>query len=224
MISSLREQSDILIHTTLGQFESTEADQRTEHIKQLTEAGLKPDIAPLDMGSNNVDFFDPETKTFTSWGFVYQNPTSDLRNNAERLKAWNIKPQLAIWTVPNGRLMHAFLDAGLLEGPAFAVFLLSGANALAGHPATLPGLRAMVELCADKRVMWSVLCYGTSILPLVPDILKMGGHVSIGLGDHPFPELGLPTNADLVKEVTAIARSVGREIASPAEAREMLGA
>jgi uncharacterized protein (DUF849 family) len=49
-----------------------------------------------------------------------------------------------------------------------------------------------------------------------------GGHVSIGIGDYDYPELGQPTNADLVREIVRMARLVGRDVATPDDARAML--
>jgi uncharacterized protein (DUF849 family) len=53
--------------------------------------------------------------------------------------------------------------------------------------------------------------------------IAAGGHVAIGIGDYPYPELGTPSNARLVEEVVKLARLVGREVATPDEARHMLG-
>jgi 3-keto-5-aminohexanoate cleavage enzyme len=222
VIKDLRNKSDMLIHTTLGQFEGTPAAQRTAHVEKLHSQGLAPDIVPLDMGSNNVDFFDPTTRRFAPGGYVYMNATADLQAMAERFKGWNIKPQLVLYSIPNGRLMSAFLDAGLVTQPAFVAFTLAGGGALAGHPPTLRGLQPLVDLCVDQRVTWTVLCYRADFMPLVPDIVRLGGHIAIGLGDYHFPELGTPTNADLVKEVAKIARAAGRAIATPAETRKIL--
>ena len=49
-----------------------------------------------------------------------------------------------------------------------------------------------------------------------------GGHVSIGLGDYDYPELQQPKNAALVTEVARLARLIGREVATPDEARAIL--
>lgn len=221
-IAAIRAKSDILIHTTLGQFDKdASSEARTAHVKRLVDDGLAPDIAPLDMGSINIAFFDAATGSINP-GFVYLNKTEDLIANAQRLNGWGIKPQLAIWSVPNAQLMGGFIDAGLIEEPAFPIFLVSGGGSLATHPATLAGIRAHLDLAPQRDFEWSVMCYGTSILPLLPDIVEWGGHLSIGLGDFHFPELGVPTNADLVREVARIVRSKGREIATPAEARDML--
>ena len=223
VITAVRAKSDVLIHTTLGQFDSTDAGQRTAHVAELARTGAKPDIAPLDMGSFNVDIFDPETRRFQPGSFIYTNPTENLCAMAEQLRGFGIKPQAVPWSVPSGRLMQAFLDAGLLDAPAFAGFILTGDTILAAHPTSLKGIEAYVDLCTDDRVQWSMMSYGASLLPLVPDIARMGGHVSIGLGDYPYLELGQPTNADVIRAVVDAAQGAGRAVATPAETRAMLG-
>lgn len=224
IISGIRARSDVLVHPTLGLFQGASAEQRLAHVRHLCEvAGLKPDIAPLDMGSNNIDLWDAEKAEFRNAGYVYANPTGDLRHMASRMTGWGIRPQLAIWSLANLRLSRAFIDAGLLAEPIYAALFLAGEGFLGGHPATLAGLRAYVENLPDRRIEWSVLCHGADLLDLVPEIVRLGGHLSIGLGDNAYPALGYPANADIVRRVGEIARSLGREIASPAEARTMLG-
>ena len=49
-----------------------------------------------------------------------------------------------------------------------------------------------------------------------------GGHISIGLGDYPYTELGQPTNAELIAKVAEQARALGREVATVDDTREML--
>jgi uncharacterized protein (DUF849 family) len=61
------------------------------------------------------------------------------------------------------------------------------------------------------------------LFQLAAPIIAMGGHVSIGLGDYTYKELGTPTNAEIVRRVAEIARELGREVATPDEAKAMLG-
>jgi uncharacterized protein (DUF849 family) len=77
-------------------------------------------------------------------------------------------------------------------------------------------------------VEWFVTCWGPSIWELAPATIAAGGHVRVGLGQyHPWnwPDRTneRPTNAEQVARVAALARGQGREIATPAEARMMLG-
>jgi len=70
---------------------------------------------------------------------------------------------------------------------------------------------------------WSATCVGGNLLPMVGATLERGGHIAIGLGDYPYSELGTPHNADLVERIAEMARESGREIATPSEARKILG-
>jgi len=53
--------------------------------------------------------------------------------------------------------------------------------------------------------------------------IARGGHIAIGLGDYPYSEFGTPRNGELVERVALMARQVGREVATPSDARRILG-
>jgi len=224
IVSGIRAQSDVLIHPTLGQFfGGAGPDQRMAHIKVLAENGLAPDMAPLDTGSNNIDMFDWQAGEFVGDGAVYVNTGANLRYMAGRLREWGIRPQLCSWSIPNLRLAGAFLAAGLVPAPAFVTLVLSGERGIMGHPATEAGLRAYLDNMPGEAMEWSSLCGGQEIFSLLPMILREGGHVSAGLGDVPYASLGQPSNADIVRAIASVARDMGRDIATPEEARAMLG-
>lgn len=224
IVSGIRAQCDVLVHPTLGQFfGGAGPDERLAHIAALAEAGFAPDMAPLDTGSNNIDMFDPDSGQFVGEGAVYVNTGANLRYMAGRLREWGVRPQLCAWSIPNLRLAGAFVAAGLVPAPAFVTLVVSGERALIGHPATEAGLRAYLDTMPDEAIEWSVLCGGQEIFGLLPMICAAGGHVSAGLGDCPYASLGQPANADVVRAIAASAREHGCEIATPEEARAMLG-
>jgi uncharacterized protein (DUF849 family) len=71
--------------------------------------------------------------------------------------------------------------------------------------ATPEGLRAFTDhLPRGRRVEWAVCCKGGNAFPLAMSAIATGGHVAIGIGDYPYPELGQPDNATLVREVEII--------------------
>ena len=223
-IRCIREQSDLLVYPTLGAFERPlSAPERLAHTMELAAAGEAPDIAPMDMGSTNADRFDAAKGWFVTEERIDVNSHATLRFFAEKLRAAGVKPQLVCRNLPMLRSATAFLRAGLVDRPAWIYLGMSEAS-LAHHPATLRGLMALFDfLPTDLRHEWTVAQTGGNILPQAATAIALGGHVSIGIGDHPYAELGAPRNADLVRRFAAMARDCGREPATPAETRDMLG-
>lgn len=223
-MAAVRSASDILIHATMGGPDrAATPEERIAPVVALAEAGLKPDFLPLDMGSSNVDMFDAAAGGFRSEQATYVNSTGTLRHFAGTAKRFGIKPSLQIWNLPMLRWATAFADIGLLDEPLWLNLLLSEGGFLAAHPASLEGLNAFLPfLPANHRHQWIVTLGGADILRLAPDIIALGGHLCIGLGDYLHVERGAPTNAELVAELARMAKVAGRALASPAEVRAML--
>lgn len=216
---------DILIHPTLG-WATLDAspEARLAAIEALcADAATKPDFAPMDMGSTNVDLFDREARAFRSQQMIYRNSTETLLYFAKRIPELGVKPYVTSWNIGFSRQIDAFLQAGLLREPLYMAFVLTDGPLIAGHPGTLPGLRAHLDfLPRGRAIHWTACNYGGDLLPILGAIIGAGGHVSIGLGDHGYRTFGLPTNADIVSFVADFSRKMGREVASPAEARRLL--
>jgi uncharacterized protein (DUF849 family) len=224
-IRAIRAGSDILIHPTLGGPErSASAADRLAHVLRVAETGFRPDIAPMDMGTSNVDRFDDAAGRFVTQDNVYLNTTETLRYFAETLRSLGIKPSLEIWSIPMMRLARAFHRLGLLDEPLMLSLNLIEGGLITAHPGTAKGLRAHLDfLPEDIASEWFVTFFGGNMLPLAGMIIAEGGHIATGIGDYPYPELGQPTNVDITRRIARIAADAGREVATPAEAREMLG-
>ncbi len=225
VMAAVRSATDIMVHVTLGaQTHGGDAKSRLDHVLRLVEDGLKPEFAPLDMLSTNVDMFDPAAGRFLTDTIVYQNSTATLRYFAEKLREVGVRPQLEAWTIPALRWIDAFLRAGHISAPLSIGLPLTEGGALGGHPGSEAGLRAFLDfLPASDRLLWSVSLFQGNLLPLVPYTVERGGHISIGIGDYPYPELGHPTNAEVVGETARLVREAGAEVATVAEARAMFG-
>lgn len=224
IIGTIRSRSSMLVHPTLGHFDHGDDPLlRLSNVEALAAMpSMRPDIAPLDLGSLNFDAWNPESKEFIIDNWVYQNSARDLRSMARRLRELGVKPQLVIYGLSGIRLMDAFIATGDVDTPTYVSFVLGGPPILFGHPATSNGLRAYLDNMTHANIHWNVMIAGGSYLPLLPEIIEAGGHICIGLGDYAFPELGVPTNAEVVRKVVEIARGMGRDIASPEEVRAML--
>ena len=225
IIRKIRGACDVLVHPTLGQVTIKGDEARLRHIVDaVDDPALKPDIAPIDIGSTNVDVYDAPTKAYRTDGLAYVNTIGTLRFLAERLRELGVKPVIVSWTIPFTRTLEAFLDMGLVDEPVYLLFALSDGGYLGGHPGTVQGLMAHLDfLPRNRRIEWSVNNKVGNLFGPAAAAIEMGGHVAVGLGDYPYTELGAPTNADVVREMARLAKAMGREVATPDDTREMLG-
>lgn len=220
----VRDVCDVLLMPTLGANTLPDPADRVSHIVALAaDAATRPELAPVDFGSFNLGVFDPETRTFRGEHLVYDNPVAAVRYLVETIRGCGVTPMAALWSVGSARLLAALIDAGDLVAPVYAQVTLSE-TLLSTHPGTVAGMRALLDFLPDRttRVEWSVLSVGGNLLPLVAPAVEAGGHIAIGLGDYPYPELGTPTNADLVRQVVGELEVLGRRPATAAEVRSSL--
>ena len=125
-IRKIRGACDVLVHPTLGQVTIKGDEARLRHIVDAVgDPALKPDIAPIDIGSTNVDVYDAPTKAYRTDDLAYVNTIGTLRFFAERLRALGVKPVIVSWTIPFTRTLEAFLDMGLVDEPVYLLFALS---------------------------------------------------------------------------------------------------
>lgn len=225
VVAEIRAVADVMIHPTLGvEALQAGAEERLDHVLRLAADGLNPDFAPLDMVSSNADIFDAGKRAFTTEDTVYVNTTGTLRYFAQTLRGADITPYSQIWHIPALRQMTAFLEAGYLDPPLFLSLAMTAGGFVATHPGTEAGLRAYFPfLPTNVAVHWTTALFGGNLLELIPTIVESGGHVSIGIGDYPYPELDHPENGRLIAEAARIIRDCGAEVATVEEARAMLG-
>lgn len=224
-VRAIRAATDILIHPTLGYVTlNAPASERLAHVRRMVDDGCPPDIVPMDMGSTNVSVLDEQGRYLPDMEErVYQNSTATLHYFADHIRKFKLKPYLQIWNVSFMREMAQFHKLGWIDSPVFAEFVCTDNHCIGGHPGTAKGLQALIDFLPEGvPVEWTVCNYGGNLLPLVAQAISQGGHVSIGLGDYHYNELGTPTNEELVRRVVDTARSLGREVATPAEARQIL--
>ena len=225
IMSAIRERSDILLQPTLGGSSgAAEGADWLQTVVRLEQDALQPDFAPLDMGSTNADIMDPGGTAFHTENRVYANSTATLRELAGVLRGLGVKPYLHVWNIPQLRLASVFHGMGVLDGPLWVGLSHSGDGAPIHHPATVAGLLAyLAVLPRSVPVVWSANAYAANLLALASTVLDAGGHLALGIGDHPYTELDTPTNAEPVRHAAVLARRHGRDLASPAEAKQILG-
>jgi len=221
-IRRVRAASDLLVMPTLGAYTIPDPRERAAHIPKLAaDPATRPDLAPVDLASTNVDPWIPG-KGFLMEDVVYINTIEGIRAEMEMIAGSGVGLDAVLWNVGSARILGALIEDGLWPEPAFTELVLAN-ELLSVLPASELGLRTLHQFLPEGRdLVWTGLCPG-SLFEMLELILELGGHLAFGLGDNPFLELGTPTNAQVVAEVAKRVRGLGYEIATPAEARQMLG-
>jgi 3-keto-5-aminohexanoate cleavage enzyme len=221
----IKRECDIVLFPTLGANMLPTVKERTAHIVEMAkDPATKPDCVPADMLTTNMDIYDSREKRFVSDGSrIYLNTTAMLQELCESMNAIGVRPVAMMWNIAGIRLTRAFIEMGLMSEPLMCEFTTFGDGFEEfGHPATIEGLQALVDFIPEgAQWHWMVSTIGANPFPLYAYAIAKGGHVAVGLGDHPYPEFGLPTNAQLVERVVQMAGSMGREIATAAETRQL---
>jgi len=167
------------------------------------------ELASLNVGSVNYD------------RGVYVNSPDDIRFWAMEMARRQIKPDIAVFEV--GMIQNAarLVEEGLLQPPYLYSFVLGQTGALPATPRNLFFLSESVPAGAA----WGAAGHGGADLPMSSLAILSGGHARAGFEDNPYyvPGRLATSNAELVKRLVRIANELGRPVATPTQAREMLG-
>jgi 3-keto-5-aminohexanoate cleavage enzyme len=196
---------DVIINcTTSGDHRATD-QQRMEHVSTLN--GIE--MASWDAGSFN-------------WmpGGVFINSPQVLGQLGEILTGRGIKPELEIFDSGMLGIANYFVEKGMLKAPLHFQFCLGVPG---GMPATVENLLYLVNHIPAGST-WSAFGIGKYHLPILFAALALGGHVRVGLEDNVYFSKGVPAaNAQLVARAAEAIRLHGKQVATPAVARALLG-
>lgn len=202
----IRESSDLVINLTSSGGSYEKDEERFEHI-----AELHPDLATFDTGTFN-------------WlpGGIFPNSAEFLRKLGKMMIQEGIKPEIEIFDfgMINAALYFQEQEHILPEGSLHLQFCL---GVLGQAKATPYNLARMVELIPDNFT-WSAFGIGKGHLPILYTALALGGNVRVGLEDNIYYSKGvLADNSMLVERAATAIRDYGNEVATPDDAREILG-
>lgn len=169
---------------------------------------LKANMASLSTGSSNFP---------TS---INANDPGLIQALAEKIYANGLRPEIEAFDVAMISNAKKLLKKGILKSPLHFNLVMNVPGSIEGTPRNL---LFMVESLPEGST-WTVSGIGRSQVPMLTMAILMGGHVRTGLEDVVEYEKGvLATNSMLVERVVRIAKELGREIAAPVEAKELLG-
>lgn len=170
---------------------------------------LKPEMASLNLGTLN---FGED---------VFLNHPKDIVGLAAKMREHGVMPELEIYEagmLEAGVRLHA---QGVLSEPLHFQFVLGVPGGMSGDLRHLMHLISLLPMGAS----WGVAGIGRFQLPLAVHAVTLGGHVRVGFEDNIFYRKGVlaDSNAQLVARVARIARELDREVATPQQARKLLG-
>ncbi|MCX8124437.1 MAG: 3-keto-5-aminohexanoate cleavage protein [Spirochaetes bacterium] len=183
--------------------------------KRMSSLEAKPDSASLNCGS--VVFF------YQGKELPFMNYRHEIEAFARAMRELNIKPELELYN-PSMFLEVENLIAKQLLQPPYYINLVMGVNGMGGYEATPENLLTMVRHLPPGSI-FNVSGIGKYQLAMNTMSILLGGHVRTGLEDNVFYSKSIlaQSNAQLVERLVRLARELGREIALPNEAREILG-
>jgi 3-keto-5-aminohexanoate cleavage enzyme len=198
----IRAQSDLIVQFSTGGAIGMTPQERASVLQ------LRPEMATLTCGT--VNFGDD----------VFENSFPIMRGILQKMQEFGVRPELEIFD--KGHLSNArrLEKEGLLTFPQHVDFVLGVPG---GLDATVQNLSDLVD-SLPAGCTWSVAGIGRTQLPMAMAALAMDGHVRVGLEDNIYYSKGrLATNEELVARVARLAGELGRPVATPDQAREILG-
>ncbi|HXI97140.1 MAG TPA: 3-keto-5-aminohexanoate cleavage protein [Candidatus Acidoferrum sp.] len=214
ILHEVRARTDAIINFSTGAV-GIPAEERVAHIREL-----KPEMAALNMGSMNYAIYSEKKKAFYH-DHVFANPFSDIQLFLETMKSAGVRPEMECFDAGHIGNTRPLIDMGVLDAP-YQFSLIMGV--LGGIPGTTRHLVDQVD-SLPRGSHWQVIGIGLNQWPLVAAAITMGGNVRVGLEDNFYVEQGkmAKSNGDLVEKACRLARDLGREVATAAEARAQLG-
>lgn len=229
----IKQRTDAVINITTGGSATMPLDERLKAAKVF-----QPEMCSLNMGTINFAMF-PAARRIEKWkhpwerdyivnsdDFIFRNTFRDIATILRTMGEGGTRFEHECYDVGHLYNLAHFVDAGAVEPPFFIQMIF---GILGGIGPDLENLMFM-KTTADRlfgagSYQWSVLAAGKHQMPFLTQAGLMGGHVRVGLEDSLFIERGVmaASNAEQVEKIVRILREMGREPATPTEARDMLG-
>jgi uncharacterized protein (DUF849 family) len=230
--SSIREQCDAIVQPTTGGGVGMSIDERARVLSVC-----RPEMATFNLGSFNFGIFQVKHREgMADWeraylestrDYVFKNTFADMYRMAAYFRESGTKPEFEAYDVGHIYNLLHLLEAGLVQTPLHLQFVLGvlGANGAAPEQLLHMWQTARSLLGADTFT-WSVAGIGyPGEFHLGAVALVLGGHFRVGLEDNLRLALSkrAESNAQLVEKAAALATLLDREVATPAQARTVLG-
>jgi uncharacterized protein (DUF849 family) len=182
----------------------TAPERRVAHVE-----ALRPEICTLDLN------------TMFSGSAVVINTPQNVTIMANRIYGAGVRPELELFDSGDVQLARHLIDQGVLQTPALIQLVLGVRFGAPANPETLFYLRSQLP----EHCIWAAFGLGRAAFPMLAQAWLLGGHIRIGLEDTVYISKGVLArdNAALVEKAGSLVANLGATLATPNEARDMLG-
>ena len=229
----IKQRTDAVINLTTGGSALMSLEERLAAPLQT-----EPEMCSLNMGTMNFALY-PAAERISEWKHDWEKP---FLENSDELIFRNTPRDIAhvltemgekrgarfefeCYDVGHLYMLRHFADRGMVKAPFFIQFVFGVLGGIGADPDNLIHMKRMADKLFGDDYRFSVLAAGRQQMPMATIAAAMGGHVRVGLEDSLMIERGVlaKSNAEQVAKIRGIVEGLGRTVASPAEARQMLG-
>jgi 3-keto-5-aminohexanoate cleavage enzyme len=191
---------------------------RLSEDKRIKAIEMNPEMASLDITITRL-------VTYGGKENIWIVTLPEIEHGAKAMLERNIKPELEIFNPVVMEDVGKLIDQGLLKKPYWFGFVLGMRRINRSYMNYSPKLFMQLVDALPPDSMFSGMGIGSDELPAITQSILLGGHVRVGFEDNVYYEKGklADNNAQLVSRAVRVGRELGCKIATPNEAREMLG-
>ncbi len=227
----IKQATNAVINLTTGGAPYMTVQERVKPAEQF-----KPEVASLNMGSMNFGLF-PMLNRFkefkhpwerealeASRDLVFRNSFADIEFVLRKLGDAGTRFEFECYDISHLYNLAHFLERGLVKPPLFVQSVFGILGGIGPHPEDVLHMKRTADRLFGKQYKWSVLGAGRNQLAIAAQAAAMGGNVRVGLEDSLWSGKGrlATSNAEQVRMVRQIIEGLGRSIATPDEARQIL--
>jgi uncharacterized protein (DUF849 family) len=227
----IKQATNAVVNITTGGSPFMTVEERAKPAAQW-----QPEVASLNMGSMNFAFF-PLLAKYKEFQFewerehlegsrdlVFRNSFKDIEYVLETCYGNGTRFEFECYDISHLYNLAHFVERGLVKPPFFVQSVFGLLGGIGTHSEDVMHMKRTADRLFGNDYRWSVLGAGANQFRIATQAISMGGNVRVGLEDSIWIGRGelAHSNAQQVTKVRQIIEGMGREIATPDEAREML--
>ena len=231
-LQRIKRSCNVVINITTGGAATMSVEERLKPC-----AHFKPEVASLNMGSMNFGLF-PMLERFKQFKFdwerpylegsderIFKNTFRDIANILTTCAQNNTRFEIECYDIGHLYTLRHFANRGLVKPPFFIQSVFGILGGIGPHAEDVAHMRRTADRLFGDQYVWSVLGAGRNQLPIAAQSVALGGNLRVGLEDSLWIGAGrlAESNAQQVRAARQIVEGLGLELATPDEARALLG-